>query len=137
MASEVIGRDQLLVVVSPEHPWAQRTDGVSGQELAATEIIIRESGSGTREILEAALEPWGGVRARLELGATSAILGAARRGEGPAVLSALAVADDVEAGKLVVVNTTGIDLTRSFRAVWSSELPMVPLVRRLLGIATT
>jgi DNA-binding transcriptional LysR family regulator len=126
-----------VVVVDPAHPWARRRSPVGGPELAATELIVRETGSGTREILEDGLAPWGGIRSRLELGSSAAIMEAARRGEGPAVLSALAVAADVDAGRLVTVATDGIDLARVLRAVWPEDRPLAPLAGRLLNVAVS
>ncbi len=137
MQSVIVRSDRLLVVVDPAHPWAARRSPVGGAELAATELIVREAGSGTRQVLEEALRPWGGLRSRLELGSISSILAAARRGEGPAVLSALAVADDLGAGRLAAVQTNGIDLTRSLRAVWLADRPLTALARRLLTLASS
>lgn len=129
--------DRLVVVVAPGHPWARRPSPVTGAELAATELIVREVGSGTREILADGLAPFGGIRSRLELGSSAAILAAARRGEGPAVLSALAVAADVDAGRLAIVPTEGVDLTRALRAVWPEDRPLAPLASRLLNVAVS
>jgi DNA-binding transcriptional LysR family regulator len=122
-------------VVDPAHSWARLRSPLTGADLAAAELIVREPGSGTREVLEDTLAGFGGLRYRLELGSTAAILAAARRGEGPAVLSALAVADDLDAGRLVAVPIEGINLTRSLRAVWPTDRPLPPLARRLLNIA--
>jgi tRNA synthetases class I (C) catalytic domain len=58
-------------------------------------------------------------------------------GEGPVVLSMLAVADDLAAGRLVAVATEGIDLTRSLRAVWIKGRSLTPLAQRLLRVATS
>jgi DNA-binding transcriptional LysR family regulator len=129
--------DRLVLVVGPGHPWAGRQAPVSGPELAATELITREAGSGTREILADGLAPFGGIRSRLELGSSAAILAAARRGEGPAAISAIAVAADVDAGRLVPVPTEGIDLTRVLRAVWAEDRPLAPLASRLLNVAVS
>lgn len=129
--------DRLVVVVYPGHPWTRRLSPVTGAELAATELIVREVGSGTREILADGLAPFGGIRSRLELGSSAAILAAARRGEGPAVLSALAVAADVDAGRLAIVPTEGVDLTRALRAVWPEDRPLAPLASRLLNAAVS
>ena len=137
MTSVVLRSDRLVVVVDPAHPWARRQSAVPGEELAGSELIVREPGSGTREVLDDALSAWGGPRSRLELGSTASILAAARRGEGPAVLSALAVAEDIGAGRLVAVPTEDIDLTRSLRAVWRQARPLAPLARRLLNIAVS
>jgi DNA-binding transcriptional LysR family regulator len=137
LSTVAVRSDRLIVVVGPGHPWASRRSPVTGAELAATELIVREAGSGTREILADGLIPWGGIRSRLELGSTAAILAAARRGEGPAVLSALAVAEDVDAGRLVSVTTEGIDLARVLRAVWLDDQPLAPLAQRLLNVAVS
>ena len=137
MKTAVMRTDHLVLVVSPSHPWAHRRSPVTGPELAAAELIVREPGSGTRQVLEDALGAFGGLRSHLELGSTAAILAAARRGEGPAVLSALAVADDLDIGRLVAVPTEGIRLTRSLRAVWPTDRPLPPLARDLLSIASS
>ncbi len=137
MQSVVLRGDRLLLVVSPQHPWARRGSPVTGAELAAAELIVREEGSGTREILQQALAPWGRLRWRMELASTAAILAAVRRGEGPAVISALAVADDLDAGRLAAVATDGIDLSRSLRAVWPAGRSVPALAERLLMIASS
>jgi DNA-binding transcriptional LysR family regulator len=137
MKTVVVRTDHLVMVVDPSHPWAHRQSPVTGPELAEAELIVREPGSGTRQVLEDTLDAFGGLRSHLELGSTAAILAAVRRGEGPAALSALAVADDLDAGRLVAVPTEGITLTRSLRAVWPTDRPLPPLARDLLGIASS
>ena len=137
MKTVVVCTDHLVLVVDPSHPWAHRQSPVTGPELAAAELIVREPGSGTRQILENTLGAFGGLRSHLELGSTTAILAAVRRGEGPAVLSALAISDDLDAGRLVAVPTAGIKLTRSLRAVWPTDRPLPPLARDLLSIASS
>lgn len=132
--SQPVSADKLVVVVAPGHPWA-RGVAVGGEELSRTELIVRERGSGTREVLEAALSPWGGVRSRLELGSSAAILAAARRGEGPAVLSALAADAEITAGLLCRVEVVGIDLSRTIRAVWCAGRSPEGLARQLLVAA--
>jgi DNA-binding transcriptional LysR family regulator len=137
MKTVVVRTDHLVLVVDPQHPWAHRQSPVTGPELAEAELIVREPGSGTRQVLEDTLGAFGGLRSHLELGSTAAILAAVRRGEGPAALSALAVADDLDTGRLVAVPTEGITLTRSLRAVWPTDRPLPPLARDLLGIASS
>ena len=52
----LVGTDELVVVVGPRHPWAQRPRRrVSAATLAATPLVVREAGSGTRTVLERAL----------------------------------------------------------------------------------
>ena len=135
LTTQTVAADELVVVVAPSMPLARWRKPLGPAELATLDLIVREKGSGTREILDRALEPWGGPSSRLEMGSSEALLAAARRGEGPAVLSRLAVADDLDSGRLVVVALTGVDLTRTIRAVWASDTVPGPLARRLLQAA--
>lgn len=133
--SQVVARDHLVVVVDPKHPWAKRDAPVEGAELASTEIITREIGSGTRAVLEAALAPWGELRSRRQFGSTAAILNAAREG-GTAVVSGLAAEEDLRLGRLVRVQTLDLDLGRDLEAVWLAERALAPLAKRLLQITS-
>jgi len=120
LPSTTVGTDELVVVVSADHPWARRRSALPAASLASTPLIVRESGSGTREALDQALRDVGLVATApaLEMGSTAAVKAAAVAGGGPAVLSRLAVASDVGAGRLTEVTLAGIDLTRELRAVW-------------------
>ncbi|WP_055585483.1 LysR substrate-binding domain-containing protein [Streptacidiphilus griseoplanus] len=117
-----VGRDRLVVVAAPGHPWARRGTPVTGEELAATPLLLRESGSGTRETLERALRPWHGPQVPvLELGSTAPLRAAALSGAAPAVLSELAVRQDLADGRLVeVAHDPELPLARTLRAVWPS-----------------
>lgn len=130
LSSRVVGRDRLVLVVGAGQALARRRRPVDPAELAATPLVQREPGSGTRETLELALRSAGEALAEpvLVLSSTTAIKSAVASGAGPAVLSRLAVADDVASGRLVEVPLTGLDLVRSLRVVW-------PRGRQLLGPA--
>jgi len=134
LRSQVVQTDDLVVVVSPSHPWSHRRMPVGASELAATPLALRELGSGTREVLEQALLA-SGLRPTplLELGSTTAIKAAVAAGTGPGVLSRLAIEPDVRDGRLVIVPTEGILLDRSIRVVWPRDRSLPPLARRLLG----
>ena len=55
LQTRVVAGDDLVVVVAPSHPWARRRRPLSAADLAATPLVLREAGSGTREVLERAL----------------------------------------------------------------------------------
>lgn len=135
----VVGHDELLLVVRPDHPWARRRRLVSSSLLAETPLISRELGSGTREALEQALSSALGPHyplapVMLEFSTTSAVRASVLEGVGPAVLSALAVADDIATGRLRRVEVHGVDLRRTLRAVWRGpRTPPAGAVRDLLA----
>jgi DNA-binding transcriptional LysR family regulator len=129
----VVLGDDLVVVVAPSHPWARRRRPLSAADLGATPLVLREAGSGTREVLERALGASGLEPSPLvELASTTAIKASVAAGTGPGVLSRLAVEPEVTDGRLVVVATTGIQLERQIRAIWPSERPLMPAATRLL-----
>ena len=138
LAHRALAVDRLVTVVAPGHPWAERT-WVPVEALVTTPLVLREIGSGTRESLDASLASLGydAPIAHLELGSTSAVKAAIATGRSPGVLSDLAVADDIGAGRLAVVNVRGLAIERTLRVVWSSARPLPPsaadLVERIAG----
>ncbi|MEW1907470.1 LysR family transcriptional regulator [Kitasatospora sp. NPDC085895] len=122
LSTRQVAGDRLLVVVAPGHPWARRRRPLDAAELAATPLVLRERGSGTRDTLDRALRRAGAGDSRrlLELGSATAVRNAVIAGTGPAVMSELAVRTAVADGRLVEVETEGIDMRRSLRAVWPS-----------------
>ncbi len=119
----VVGHDRLAVVVTPGHPWARRRRPVSAAELAAAPSVSREHGSGTLDTLTAALAAVLGPGTpqaipALSLPTTAAGRAAALAGTAPAVISELAVKDDLVTGRLVMVQTPELDLRRTLRVIW-------------------
>lgn len=138
LSSSVVQSDDLVVVVPPSHAWARRRRPLRADELAATPVVVRERGSGTREVLDDALRSRGlVVNAGVELGSTTAIKSAVSSGEGPAVLSKLAVDREVREGRLVVVSLADLTLERRLRVVWSKSTALRPSARRLIRIMST
>lgn len=134
--SASVGHDRLTVIVRPEHRWASRSP-ISVDELLAGELVVREPGSGTREVLESALR-----EAKRELpshtvtlGSTSTIKTAVRAEDAAGVVSRLAVRDELRSGSLVEVDVAGLALTRRLRAVWSGELDRDPRMAGLIAVA--
>ncbi|HUY20780.1 MAG TPA: LysR family transcriptional regulator [Acidimicrobiales bacterium] len=133
LRTEVVSGDHLVVVVAPSHPWARRRRPLSAAALAATPLVLREAGSGTREVLERALAAFGLEPTPLvELASTTAIKGSVAAGTGPGVLSRLAIEPEVTDGRLVVVATSGVPFERMIRAIWPRDRPLTPAAARLL-----
>ncbi|MFJ4192229.1 LysR family transcriptional regulator [Kitasatospora sp. NPDC089509] len=131
----VVARDELVVVAAPQHAWARRSR-VRPAELAAARLVLREPGSGARQVLAGVLAPYGGLAGPLlELSSSTAVKAAAVCGAGPAVLSRLVVEEELRARRLVAVDIAGVDLGRALRAVWpTGHRPRGP-ARDLLSTA--
>ena len=106
--------DELCIFCSPGHPLATRQrPGLKA--LQQQRWILREAGSGTREVFAIAsqgkLDP---VDVILELGNSEAVKQAVKTGVGLGCLSRLAIAAEIEHGELHVLPTRGLDLRRDF-----------------------
>jgi len=126
-----VSQDELTAVIAPGHPWTRRRSGITAAELANTALVTREAASGTRRFFEQALQDQAQltpVPPLAELSSTTAIKSAVAAGVAPAVLSSLAVANELTAGTLRAVPVNGLDLHRTLHAVW-------PVGRRLTGPA--
>jgi len=134
---QLVGTDELIAVVAPSHPWANR-GSVPVEALAATPLVTREAGSGTREAFEAALATLdlGPPTAILELGSTSAVRSAVLDGNSPTVISRLAVAAELQSASLIEIEVKDLTITRTLRAVWPRNHSLPPLAAQLLdGLA--
>jgi len=107
---EVFEHDELVLVVAPRHPWRERQN-LQPQELRDGELLLREQGSGIREVIEHALRLHNvQVRPLLTVPDNEAIKQMVMNGVGAAIVSALAVQRELAAGDLVRVPITELDL---------------------------
>ncbi|MBF6048666.1 LysR family transcriptional regulator [Streptomyces sp. NRRL B-1677] len=135
LSGAVVARDRLVVVTAPAHPWARRRAPLDAGELAVTPLILRERGSGTRQVLDAALAAHGGLaEPLLELASTTAVKAAVVGGAGPSVLSELAIGEELASGRLVEIPVGDLDLHRALRAVWPTGHRPTGPARDLLGL---
>lgn len=132
--STVVARDRLVVVVPAGHAWTRRRPPTL-DELAATPLLVREPGSGTRDTLDEALTGRPRADPLLELGSSAAITTAVAAGVGPAVLSTLAVQGVVHAGTAQLVDVPGLRVSRDLRAVWQPPQQLTGPARDLVRIA--
>jgi DNA-binding transcriptional LysR family regulator len=139
LRSRVVAYDELMVVVPADHKWVRRSKGVSAAELGRTPLVAREPGSGTRDSLTAALraalgDDFAQASPALELSSAAAVRAAVLAGAGPAVMSRLAVADDLAVGRLRAVQVPDLNLRRALRAIWvGGRTPPAGAVRDLLS----
>ncbi|HTZ71407.1 MAG TPA: LysR substrate-binding domain-containing protein [Acetobacteraceae bacterium] len=132
LVCRTVARDQLVLVVDNAHPWA---DGraVSPQDLAQSDWVLREPGSGTRSVFENALRNLGAsaasLRVALELPTNEAVRAAVEAGIGATAISASVAAPGIEAGLITQVCFPLPD--RAFQMVWHAERQRSRASRRL------
>ena len=108
LQSQVVARDQLVIVVGPDHEWARPGEVVMPQRLTESEWVMREAGSGTRSAFESALAgvgvPPATLRVVLELPSNESVRAAVEAGMGATAISASVAAPSLEAGLLHAVD---------------------------------
>ncbi|MDR3741697.1 MAG: selenium metabolism-associated LysR family transcriptional regulator [Terracidiphilus sp.] len=119
--TEAFLEDELVLIVPGAHEWAERAT-VRAEELATAPLLMRERGSGTRQVLEQALEKCGikrrALRVAMELDSTEAIKTAVEAGLGVGFVSQWALARDLRPGRgLRVVEIEGLRVKRNFLMV--------------------
>jgi DNA-binding transcriptional LysR family regulator len=126
IAFEELGTDELILICAPDSPLATRT-GVALAELADESWVMRESGSGTRQVTESLLADHGldpqELRVAVELGTGEAIVSAVEGGLGISILSRHVAGKALELGTVVSVDAMGLPATRPFFSVMPKGTP--------------
>ena len=127
--SRVWQEEELVVVAAPNHPLATKAN-ITPEDLRTAEWIVREPGSGTREVVESALGQWGLPPAdALEIGSAEAIKHTVAAGLGIAVVSREAAADQLTVGKLRIIHVPGLEMHRPFWLLRVRNRPISPAAR--------
>ena len=113
--SEIWLADELILLAPPSHEWASQ-QFITLQQLAAAPLLMRERGSGTREVIETTLDAAGlparDLRLAMELNSTEAILGCIESGVGVGFVSRSAIQRQLAIGTLSIVQVKGLSIPR-------------------------
>jgi LysR family transcriptional regulator, transcriptional activator of the cysJI operon len=117
-------KDELVLLASTAHEWAERTS-ISPSDLCAAPLLMRERGSGTRRVVEMALEKQGVKRSSLhivmELDSTEAIKSAVEAGLGIGFVSRWAIAKDLRLNtSFRIVEIKSVRIPREFLIAYGS-----------------
>ncbi len=108
--------DDLSLFCSPDHPLA-KVGGISLEQLSENRWILRESGSGTRNVFDQAVQRAGGqIDSTFALNRQEAIKQSVKANLGVGCLSRLSIQEDIQAGQLVELQSP-LDLSRRFSIV--------------------
>jgi DNA-binding transcriptional LysR family regulator len=119
--------DELVIVAASDHPLTKRKR-LKLADLGGADWVVREPGSGTREVVEDALRERGlKWHHTLEMNSTAAIKQAVASSRVLAFVSLHSAADQIALGKLHVLRPTDMVITR--------PLSYLTLKKRPLGMA--
>src|SRR5260221_451051 len=121
LVSEPWRSDVMNLIVGPLHRFASSKGPVDCRELEQEILIVREPGSGSREVVTQALAAQRVEPLRtLEIGSTEAIKQAVAAGVGVSIVSTVAVDDQVRLGRLKVIPLKDL---RIERMLWQLKTP--------------
>jgi len=118
---EMLCEDDLVIICGPGHPfWGEGMIEIN--RLAGKPFIIREQGSGTRDIFEKIMNEAGANWKIVGVyNNTEAIKQAVRENLGLAVVPKISIKEEVERGLLQTIEVSGLNLKRNFNLVYHRQ----------------
>lgn len=121
LREEKLSDDYLIIICGPGHPfWDRQT--IELNELSGRAFIMREPGSGTRDIFERAIS---GVGVNLKIAGvynnTEAVKQAVRGNLGLAVVPKLSAEEEIDRGLVRSIEVKGLNLRRKFNLVYHRQ----------------
>ena len=123
--------DELVVIAPPDHPLL-RAEPVAPADLEPWEFLVREHGSGTREVSERALATRGvRLRRTIRVGGTESIKQGVAAGLGLAIVSRAAAADQLSLGRIAILPVEGLVIRRMLTRLKLRGRGSTPAAREL------
>lgn len=123
---ETVAYDELILVVSPKHPWSE-LQSLKPEELRDGVLILREPGSGIRESIEHAFAHQGfSISSLLTVPDSEVIKQMAIKGVGATIVSAMSVRHELESGELLRIPITSLDIRPRLSMIWREDKQFSP-----------
>lgn len=133
----LLAPDELVLITRTGGNYA-RTESVTPDQLRQIPLVLRENGSGTLEVIAAALSGVGvrvsQLKVVMHLGTTEGIKAFVRNSDAMAIVSVISVVDELRSGVLRIVDVDSLSLRRDFSFVHTEAEP-VALVRQFMEFA--
>lgn len=126
----IFGDHPLVIVAPPDHPLAVRHD-IAKETIAREHFLLREPGSGTRMSLEFFFSdvPTKIDSVGTEMGSNETIKQAVMAGLGIAFLSAHTIEQELQLGRVVILDVIGMPIRRQWFSVMRADRTPSPAMR--------
>lgn len=126
--------DRLSVVCPADGQWKQG-DRMTMEEFKSQRFLLREHGSGTREVFDRVTEQAGlRIEPVWEAMSTTALVNAVISGLGIAVLPSRMIIPAVKKGLVVTVNVEGLSFLRSFNIIYHKDKFLSVSAKRFMDL---
>lgn len=116
--------DELSVIVPPSHPWARKKE-IPMAEIEKEPFVLREEGSGTRQVIEKYLAKRDITPQKMKisaiLGSTESIKEAVENGIGVSIVSKWAVRKELKYGVLKTLRLKEVKMLRNFSLIFNKN----------------
>lgn len=131
-----IGEDEIVAVAGAGHPYARRRK-LSAADLEDAQLVMRETGSGTREAVAAAYATRGlALAPAISIASAQAITRLLRLGRAISWVSRRSVTDELAAGVLVELAISDVRVVRPLQMIWRKGQALSPAARAFRDLTT-
>ncbi len=131
---EAYMEDELCIICSAKKGWKQGQT-ISMEEFLEQRFLLREHGSGTREVFENVIEKAGiSITPAWEAASTSALINAVVTGLGIAVLPQRMVMQTLKRGLITTVDVKGLNFKRNFYIIYHKDKFLMPSARKFIEL---
>lgn len=134
IVAEAYMQDQLSVLCSADKGWKQGQT-ISRQEFKKQRFLLREKGSGTRDVFDRVTAQAGiHITPAWEAMSTSTLINAAITGLGIAVLPSRMIQPALDSGQIITVNVEGLDFKRNFYIIRHKDKFLMPSAEKFIAL---
>lgn len=125
-------KDELVLVTAPGHPFAA-AGKIAASELNHAEFLVREEGSGTRELFTSVMASHGiSWQAGGVYNSAEAIKDAVAAGLAITVISKMSVQKEIARNELAIVNIEALNFRRQFCIVYHKNKFITPVLSKFI-----
>ncbi len=127
--------DDCLTVICPDQDFFRQNRKMSLQTFQKQCFLLRERGSGTREVIDRVTENAGFLITPMwEAMSTTALINAVINGLGISILPHRMVAEAVRQGLVIAVSVEGLEFRRRFRIIYHKEKYLTQAAKEFLEL---
>ena len=122
-----IGSHPQVMIASPDHPLAH-VRNIDPRSLVGETFLVRELNSGTRNSFNKLMAQYTGGRElrEFEMGSNETIKQAVMAGLGISFISSHTIANELAAGRLVILDVTGLPIIKTWYVVRRKDKRLMP-----------
>ncbi len=138
ICQERLKADEMKLIVPAGHKWADQTF-IECSKLFSEPFIAREKGSGTWQSILTSMDKAGfnsqDLKSQVTMGNSVSVIQGILNQVGISILSTIAVAHEIETGRLHALSVKGMDLHRYFYLTLPKKRTQSPICKKFIAFA--